>query len=86
MLGRIIFRVIHPHDDSDVFIFGRSRNNDLFCSGNEMALGHLRIGKKARRFNDDLTAQLFPWKRSRSLSDGKAFNPLVVDDQGIVIG
>lgn len=86
VLGVVVLVVVHAHDDGDIFAFGRSRDDDLFAPGGDMAFGFVRFGKEAGGFNDVVDPEIFPGKSGGPFFDGETFDFMTIDDEDIVLG
>src|SRR5687767_11363236 len=51
-----------------------------------MAARFFAVGEEAGRFDDDIDAEILPWKRGRSFLDGEASDLVSVNDQHVVFG
>jgi len=78
MFGRIVLIVIHAHDNGDVFVLSRSRNDDLFHRATHVLLGIFCIGESSRGLDHNLRANGSPIQLRRVLL-GKYADSLVVD-------
>ena len=64
MFGRVIRLFVDTHNNSDIFICGRSRNHNFLCAADFMFLGIRSFSKASRRFDDDIRADRSPLKGS----------------------
>src|SRR5208337_3865436 len=60
VLGRIVLVLVHAQHDGDVFVGGRSRDDDLLHGRAQVCLGFGRVGKVAGRLDDHLCAYIGP--------------------------
>ena len=59
VLGRVVFVVVHAHDDSDVLFLGGSGDDDFLRTGVEVAFGFGGFGEEAGRFDDDVDTEIY---------------------------
>ncbi len=85
-LAGVVLLVVDAHDDGDVLALGGGGDDDLLGPGGEVALGLLRVGEQAGRFDDVLDAELLPGQRGGAFLDGQALDLVAVDDQHVVLG
>ena len=54
VLGRVIVLVVDTHDDGDVLVGGRCRDDDLLGATGDVGLGLGRVGEEAGGLDDDV--------------------------------
>src|SRR4029450_3753309 len=65
VLGRVVGVVVNTHDDGDVLVLRRRRDDDLPGAVVEVHLGLVGVGEEAGRLDDDVRAQVTPGEVGR---------------------
>ena len=65
MVCRIIFIFIYTHNDGDIFLFSRSRDNNFFSTSFNVSSSFRTIGETTSGFNYDFNTEFAPRQFSR---------------------
>ena len=84
MLFRIVLIVVYAHNNGDVFVLSRCRNEDLLRTRFNVLMSSIGIGEETGRFDDQLYTQIPPWKIEWIAIRQNANGPAINDD-GIAI-
>jgi hypothetical protein len=60
VVRRVVLVLVDAHDDGDVLVLGRSRNEDLLGATGQVLRGVFLLREDAGRLDDDVDAQLAP--------------------------
>ena len=80
MAVRIVLFVVDTHADGDIFAFGRSAYDHLFCAGGEVEGSLFAIAKDAGALDDDINAHLTPGQLAW-IALAEHFQPVSIDRQ-----
>ncbi len=86
MLVGVVEVVVDTHDDGDVLVLGRGRDDDLLGTTVDVRLGLLRVGEEAGRLDDDVGADAGPVDLGGVALLEDADGLAVHDDRGLVVG
>ena len=81
---RIILIFIYTHNDGDVFLFSRSRDNNFFSTSFDVSSSFRTFGETTGRFNNDFYTQFTPRQFSR-VSLSQYFNFFAINNDVIAI-
>ena len=90
VFGRVVFVVVHTHDDGDVLVFAGGGNDDFFGAGGDVAVATFGVvfggvGEQAGGFDHNVHAHGFPRQFRRGLGADHLDVP-AIDHQHIVVG
>ncbi len=85
VLGRIVCPVVDSQHDGDIFVRGRSGDDDLLHAAANVLAGFLGIRESSRGFDHDLRAHRVPVEL-RGILLGKDFNALAAYMNDIAFG
>ena len=85
MLGGVVRRVVDAHADGDVLVLRRRGDHHLARSRVDVALGPHRVAEEARRFDDDVDAEIPPRQPLR-VPLGEHLDDVPVDGDAVSIG
>ena len=77
-LAGVVLVVVDAHDDGDVLVLGRGRDDDLLGAVVDVRLGLVGVGEEAGRLDDDVGAQVAPGQLGR-VALGEGLDRLAVD-------
>ena len=84
MNSRVVLIIVDTHDDGDVLVLGRSRDQDLLGTGLQMGLGLGGVREETSGLDDDIDTQLTPGKVCRILLR-KSLDLLAANDDGVIV-